>query len=160
MSFIEKVKNLWNKIVAWVKGATTVADDFISKYAPIAVSVINWIKEFNASPTADIIEAVLSNVGNKYGQVYVPMVRKWLEDNLPKIIDALNLASEVAEAQTVSEKLLVAREFISKLPEGLNATTWANLSALLANALADEKLSISEALAVIGYVYENFLNKQ
>jgi hypothetical protein len=160
MSIFEKVKNLWNKIVAWVKGATSVADDFITKYAPIAVSVINWIKDFNASSAADIIETILANVGNKYGKVYVPIVRKWLEENLPKIIDALNLANEVAEAKTASEKLLVAKDFISKLPEGLNATTWANLSALLANALADEKLSISEALAVIGYVYENFLNKQ
>lgn len=160
MSIFEKVKNLWNKIVAWVKGATTVADDFITKYAPIAVSVINWIKDFNASSTADIIETILANVSNKYGKAYVPMVRKWLEENLPKIIDALNLANEVAEAKTASEKLLVAKDFISKLPEGLNATTWANLSALLANALADEKLSISEALAVIGYVYENFLNKE
>ena len=159
MSFIEKVKNLWHKIVAWVKGATNAADNFITKYAPVAVSVINWIKEFNESATADIIETILANVANKYGQAYVPTVRKWLEENLPKIIDALNLANEVAEAKTVSEKLLVAKEFISKLPEGLNATTWANLSALLANALADEKLSISEALAVIGYVYENFLNK-
>ena len=160
MNIIEKVKNLWNKIVSWVKGTTSIADDFILKHAPVAVSVINWIKEFNSSSTADLIETILSNVSGKYGKAYVPKVRQWLEENLPKIIDALNLASKVAEADTVSEKILAAREAIWMLPEGLNATTWANLSALLANSLADEKISISEALAIIGYVYENCLNKQ
>jgi hypothetical protein len=30
---------------------------------------------------------------------------------------------------------------------------------MLANSLADNKLSISEALAIVAYVYENELNK-
>ena len=159
MSFIEKVKELWAKIVAWLKGAASKVDDFIIKYAPIAVTVINTIKEFNESAAGDIVEAVLATVASKYGGKYVPLVRKWMEENLPKIIDALNLASKVAESATLSEKIIAAQEAIKLLPEGVNATMWANLSALLANSLADEKLSISEALAIIGYIYENNLNK-
>lgn len=159
MSFIEKIKQLWSKIVAWIRGAAAKVDDFIIKYAPIAVTVVNSIKEFNESAAADVVEVILTNVSEKYGKKYVPLVRKWLENNLPIIIDALNLASKVAEGATLSEKIIAAQEAIKLLPEGLAATTWANLSALLANALADEKLSISEALAIIGYIYENNLNK-
>ena len=159
-SFIEKIKQLWAKIVTWIKGATSKVDDFIIKYAPIAVTVVNAIKEFNSSAAADIIEYVLAIVDKKYGGKYVGVVRKWLEENLPKIIDALNLASKVASGATLSEKIIAAQEAIKLLPENLNATIWANLSALLANSLADDgKLSISEALAIIGYVYENHLNK-
>lgn len=159
MSFIEKIKELWSKIVAWVRGASAKVDDFIIKYAPIAVSVVNTIKEFNDSAAADIVEVILTSVNEKYGKKYVPIVRKWLQTNLPKIIDALNLASAVAESATLSEKIVAAQAAIKLLPEGLAATTWANLSAILANALADEKLSISEALAIIAYIYENNLNK-
>ena len=159
MSFIEKIKQLWSKIVTWVRGTSAKVDDFIIKYAPIAVTVINAIKDFNDSMAGDIVEAVLTSVNEKYGKKYVPLVRKWLQNNLPKIIDALNLANKVAEGATLSEKILAAQEAIKLLPEGLAATTWANLSAILANALADEKLSISEALAIIGYIYENNLNK-
>lgn len=159
MSFIEKIKQLWSKIVAWIRGAAAKVDDFIIKYAPVAVTVVNSIKEFNESAAADVVEVILTNVSEKYGKKYVPLVRKWLENNLPIIIDALNLASKVAEGATLSEKIIAAQEAIKLLPEGLAATTWANLSALLANALADEKLSVSEALAIIGYIYENNLNK-
>lgn len=159
MSFIEKVKELWAKIVAWLKGAASKVDDFIIKYAPIAVTVVNTIKDFNDSAAGDIVEAVLTTVANKYGGKYVPLVRKWMEENLPKIIDALNLASKVAESATLSEKIIAAQEAIKLLPENVNATMWANLSALLANSLADEKLTISEALAIVGYIYENKLNK-
>ena len=160
MKLIEKIKELWSKVVAWVKGATSKVDDFIVKYAPIAITVVNGIKEFNGSATADIVEMLLKSVTDKYGKAYVPMVRKWLEENLPKIIDALHLANEVAESATLAEKILAAQKAIALLPENLNATTWTTLSTLLANSLADDgKLSLSEAFAIIGYVYENKLNK-
>ena len=160
MKFIEKIKELWAKIVAWVNGASSKVDDFIVKYAPIAVTVVNGIKDFNGSATADVVEMILSNVKDKYGNAIVPMVRKWLEVSLPKIIDALNLANEVAESATLAEKILAAQKAIALLPESLNATTWTTLSTLLANSLADDgKLSLSEAFAIICYVYENRLNK-
>lgn len=160
MKFIEKIKELWAKIVAWLKGASSKVDDFITKYAPIAVTVVNSIKEFNGSAAADIVEKILSDVKDKYGNAIVPQVRKWLEENLSKIIDALNLASEVAASATLAEKIIAAQKAIALLPEDLSSTTWATVATLLANSLADDgKLSISEALAIIGYVYENSLNK-
>lgn len=160
MKFFESIKTLWKKIVDWVKGVTNKVDDFVVKYAPIAVNIVNWIKEFNESSAADIIESILQKVDTKYGAKYVAVVRKWMEDNLPRIIDALGLASEVASCEKISDKIIAAQKAIKLLPESLNATMWTNLSALLANSLADDgKLSISEALAIVSYVYENNLNK-
>ena len=159
MKFVEKIKEIWAKIVAWVKGVTSVADDFILKYAPIAVTVVNVIKEFNESDTMDLIERVLNTVGSKYGAKYIPLVREWLEKNLPIVIDSLNLASGVAAGATIAEKIAAAREGIANLPIEIKATTWTSVASMLANSLADNKLSISEALAIVAYVYENELNK-
>lgn len=160
MKLIEKIKEFWAKVVAWVKGASSKVDDFVVKYAPIAITVVNGIKEFNGSATADVVEMIINSVADKYGKGYVAKVRKWLEENLPRIIDALHLANEVAESATLAEKILAAQKAIALLPENLNATTWTTLSTLLANSLADDgKLSLSEAFAIIGYVYENKLNK-
>ena len=159
MKFVEKIKEIWAKIVAWVKGVTSVADDFILKYAPIAVTVVNVIKEFNESDTMDLIERILNTVGSKYGAKYIPLVREWLEKNLPIVIDYLNLASGVAAGATLAEKIAAAREGIANLPIEIKATTWTSVASMLANSLADNKLSISEALAIVAYVYENELNK-
>jgi hypothetical protein len=159
MKFVEKIKEIWAKIVAWVKGVTSAADDFILKYAPIAVTVVNVIKEFNESDTMDLIERILNTVGSKYGAKYIPIVREWLEKNLPIVIDSLNLASGVAAGATIAEKIAAAREGIANLPIEIKATTWTSVASMLANSLADNKLSISEALAIVAYVYENELNK-
>lgn len=161
MKIFESIKNFWKKIVDWVKGVTSKTDAFLLKFGPIAVNVVNWIKEFNESSAADLVETILQKVDTKYGAKYVATVRKWLEENLPKIIDALGLAVEVASYEKLSDKIIAAQKAIQLLPESLNATTWATLSALLANSLADDgKLSISEALAIISYIYENHLNNK
>lgn len=159
MKLIEKIKELWAKIVAWVKGVSNSVDDFILKYAPIAVTVVNTIKEFNESSAMDIIETILNTVGSKYGAKYIPLVRAWLEKNLPVVIDSLNLASGVAAGATISEKIEAARDGIAKLPVEIKATTWTSVATMLANSLSDNKLSVSEALAIVAYVYENELNK-
>lgn len=157
--FIEKIKTLWAKIVAWVKGASDVVDDFILKYAPIAVTVVNAIKEFNESESADMVEHILNIVAANYGAKYIPLVRAWLEKNLPIVLDSLNLAQGVASAATLSEKIIAAQQGIAALPFEIMATTWTSIATMLANALADNKLSVSEALAIVAYVYENCLNK-
>lgn len=160
MKLVEKIKELWGKVTAWLKGASSKVDDFMLKYAPIAITVVNSIKDFNESSSADVVEMILASISGKYGKDYLPKIRKWLEENLPRILDALNLASEVAASATLAEKIIAAQKAIALLPENLNATTWTTLSTLLANSLADDgKLSISEAFAIIGYVYENKLNK-
>lgn len=159
MKFIEKIKELWAKIVAWVKGASNAVDNFILKYAPIAVTVVNVIKEFNESSTMDLVEEILNTVGSKYGAKYIPLVRAWLEKNLPIVIDSLNLAGNVAASATISEKIAAAREGIAKLPVEIKASIWTSIATMLADSLADNKLSISEAFAIIAYVYENGLNK-
>ena len=160
MKLVEKIKELWGKVTAWLKGASSKVDDFMLKYAPIAITVVNSIKDFNESSSADVVEMILASISGKYGKAYLPKIRKWLEENLPRILDALNLASEVAASATLAEKIIAAQKAIALLPENLNATTWTTLSTLLANSLADDgKLSISEAFAIIGYVYENNLNK-
>lgn len=159
MKFIEKIKELWAKIVAWVKGASNAVDNFILKYAPIAVTVVNVIKEFNESSTMDLVEEILNTVGSKYGAKYIPLVRAWLEKNLPIVIDSLNLAGNVAAGATISEKIAAAREGIAKIPVEIKASIWTSIATMLADSLADNKLSISEAFAIIAYVYENGLNK-
>lgn len=157
MKLIEKIKELWQKIVAWVKGASDKVDDFIIKYAPIAVSVINRIKEFNEN---DTVELILGMIASKYGTGYIYIVNAWLEKNLPIVVDSLNLAVEVAEEATLAEKIKAAQEGINKLPVEIKATIWTSVASMLANAIADDnKLSVSEAIAIVAYVYENNLNK-
>jgi len=162
----EKKENIWDKIkgffanvVKWIKGASQKSDKFITTYAPIGVDVLNWLKEFNSSDTADVVEAILTNVGKKYGAVFIPVVRTWLTKNLPKMIDALKLADAVAEKSNIQDKIIAGRDAILNMDSDLKASVLAGAATMLANSFEDDgKLSMSEISAIVAYVYANRTN--
>ena len=154
-----KIKGFFSNVVNWIKGASQKSDKFITTYAPISVDVLNWFKDFNASGTADIIEVILSNVGKKYGVVFIPVVRSWLTKNLPKIIDSLRLADAVAEKSNIQDKIIAGRDAIMAMDSDLKASVLAGVATMLANSFEDDgKLSMSEISAIIAYVYANRTN--
>ena len=62
MSIWTKIKDFSNKVGKWINGATEVTDAKISKYAPIAVDVLQSIKKFNDSSSADAVESIVESV--------------------------------------------------------------------------------------------------
>ena len=62
MTFTQKVKSFSAKVASWFKMTTEKSDELISKYAPIAVDVLQSIKMFNDSSSADAIESIVESV--------------------------------------------------------------------------------------------------
>ena len=80
----DKIKKINSSVWEWVKSVLTANDAFVKKYAPIAINVVNWIKEFNTSSNADMVESIIGMLFNKYGNSakarnIIALVRKWLE---------------------------------------------------------------------------------
>ena len=59
MKFTQKIKAFFPKVASWFKMTTEKSDELISKYAPIAVDVLQSIKKFNDSSSADAVEVSL-----------------------------------------------------------------------------------------------------
>mgnify|MGYP003496373662 CR=1 FL=1 len=159
-TFWDKIKGFFSNVVKWIKGVSQKSDKFITTYAPIAVDVLNWLKDFNASGTADVVETILTNVGKKYGVIFIPIVRTWLTKNLPKIIDSLKLADAIAEKATIQDKIIAGRDAIMVMDSDLKASVLAGVATMLANSFEDDgKLSMSEISAIVAYVYANRTNE-
>ena len=163
-SFWQRLKEAGNKLLSWVKGLFVKNDAFAKKYAPIAINVVNWIKNFNESEGADMVEVILTKLTGKYGKaagVFLPAVRTWLKKDLPMILDSLNLVNAVANADGVQAKAIVARDALNSMTDlDAKAEKWVKITRDLANYLAnDGRLSFNEAMAIIITVYETYSNE-
>ena len=69
MKFTQKIKAFFSKVASWFKMTTEKSDELISKYAPIAVDVLQKIKSFNDSAAADAAGEIISSVCGKYDMV-------------------------------------------------------------------------------------------
>ena len=162
----DKIKKVSSSVWEWIKSVVTANDAFVKKYAPIAINVVNWIKEFNTSSNADMVESIIGMLFNKYGNStkarnIIALVRKWLESELPKVLDGLKLADAVANETTVQGKAAAAQKAISELTDlDEKSTAWATVAKSLMNYISnDGKLSFYESMSVLGMVYELCLNK-
>lgn len=162
MKFTQKLKSFFQKVAAWFKVNSAKSDELINRYGSIAVDVVNGLKNFNDSPTADVIQDVSTTLLGKYGGAasgIITAVRKWLSKELPQIVDGLKIAVAVSKKQSVNDKLIAAREAIKALGVADKSYVYSELSAKLLVYLADGKIEIKEALQIVKYVYNNYINK-
>ena len=106
MKFTQKIKAFFSKVASWSKMTTEKSDELISKYAPIAVDVLQSIKKFNDSAAADAAGEIISSVCGKYDMVAsstMSLIRTWIRRRFPEIIAGLGIAIEVSKRATFSE---------------------------------------------------------
>lgn len=162
-NFFSNVKEAGEKFVAWLKSLFDKGDAFTVKYAPIAINVVNAIKDFNESDNADIVEAIVTKVGGKAGKIgaiAIPILRKWLKANLGEVLDGLGLTLAVAKEATVSEKAIAAKKYIESFEGKYKGAKWTGLSTMIADKLIDGKVDLSEAFAIIATMYNNYMNEE
>lgn len=162
MKFTQKIKAFFSKVASWFKMTTEKSDELISKFAPIAVDVLQSIKTFNESNSADAVESIVESVSGKYklGTTTVyKTVRWWIANRFPQIIDGMGIAIAVSKKSTTSEKMIAASNAIKALPYDLKSNVLSQLSADLAAYLEDGRLTIDEAIKLVKYVYDNYQNK-
>lgn len=155
------MKKLWS----WIKGLFSKVgnayDSLEEKAKPlvrIAVNVVQEIKTFNESGTADIITTIVTAAipGTK-DDIIVNATRTWLKKELPKIAIKLALVDSTINLKTTDEKL---KAIISALQLSENKGEKAlAFAAQLAVYLEDGKLSIEELTAAANDYYNTFVKK-
>ena len=164
------MKSLWNKlkeagdkVVSWFKKLLMKNSEMYKKYAPIAINIVNWMKDFNSSTDADLIEVICVKLMGKYGTVASPIItaaRAWMKAHLGEVLDSLRLGEAVANANTVEEKAKAAQAYIASMGVKESTYAWTELASKIADALSDGKFKPSEIVAIIVCVYETYKNDE
>lgn len=153
------------KIINWFKNLFKKADTAYDKLEEsakpivrIAVKVVQTIKTFNESPTADLIAVILGSIKpGEADDILISNVRKWLSKELPKLAIKLALVDTTINLKGPDAKL---KEIINALQlsenKGEKALAFASQLALF---LSDGKLTEDEIKTVVKDYYDKFVKK-
>lgn len=157
---MKKVKLFFAKMWAYLVSLFTKVDSLVDQYAPIAIRVVEGLKEVNESFKGDLIEFVLKKVipGDAEGPV-IDAVRKKLKEYLPKLILQLKLASTVSQIKDPNDQLIAIVKAINFSPDETKNMFYHGLSTMILEALSDGKLTWSEAVHISEYYYTNIFQK-
>lgn len=149
------MKKFFKKLIDYVKGKYIDLFDVFRKNSEVAVKVTETLKKIVESPVTDVItDLIPGDIDDKIHEklkVYVPVVAK-------KIAIAHGI---LQESENNSDAVSAIIEYL-KSPEvnvGVRASFWIMFSGELNKALSDDKITLSEAVALAQIIYTE-LNKK
>jgi len=159
MSIFKKIKMLFSKLTNWFAKMLTENDEIVKMVAPFAVNICNFVKEYNGNELVTALKELILSTGNIYLKSAVGVADILLTDeNMDKIITALNIADKAASTTNVADKLTIILDYIKSLETNKKAIAWTTLSAMIASDLSDGKLSWQELYSIVKGVYQTKSN--
>lgn len=156
---ILKIKMLWSVLTTWFASMLSKNDEIVKMVAPFAVNICNFVKEYNGSEVVSALRLFIESKGNTYLKSVIGLTDKLLTDeNMDKVIEALNIANKAASARTVADKINIILDYIKSLETDKRKIAWTTLSAMIASDLSDGKLSWQELYSIAQGIYEKKLN--
>lgn len=150
-----KIKSLFNKAAMWFSNLVDQNDALVKRVIPIAVKIVNEVKEFSKSDSAEFV-SVLFSIANSHLGVSYEKLRKVVDANADKVLTGFNIAIKAADAKDLNTKIKVICDYVAtldgKFEKGQLLTT---LAAMISADLSDGKLSFAELTSLVQYVYKN-----
>jgi hypothetical protein len=129
-------------------------DSLVKVAAPVAISVLNVIKEANASGATNLVGRICTMVGAKWGVPVAQAVDTWIKLNIDKVITGVGIANQAASTQDNNQKLLLVSRYIASLDIDVKSVKISQIAAMLAKDLDDSHLSLVEIVSIITALYK------
>lgn len=143
------LKKFFARFWAGIKKIFAGLDKQTKKLVPVAIEIVNKIKEIDATHIGDILTAIIP--GTVDDKIKVKL-REWL----PKVLVVLESANEAANIEDVNEKLKFILSQINVSPADKKKVFYRGLASLILEVIADGKVTWSESTALIVWYYDNY----
>jgi len=148
------LKSFLSKIVNFIAGIWNSANKEIKKIVPIAIDIVNAIKEVNESTTGDVLELIITKaIPSNLDDILVKKIRVKLKEYLPKIILALDLTKEIDNIGDENEQIKKILSLINLSDDDTKNKNYQAFSSLIIGCLSDGKLTWSESVVISEYYY-------
>ena len=153
---MKALKKLW----AWVAKVFNGLNAKTKLLVPIAINIVQAIKDFELSQSADFIEFVVTtaipgDADDKAVKKGRSIARVWL----PKILLELQLIDSIANESDLNTQLQAILSQLRLSSDETQNIVYHGLSSLIIEKLSDGELSWSDAVAISEYYYKNIIKK-
>ncbi|RVU01081.1 hypothetical protein EOD41_10730 [Mucilaginibacter limnophilus] len=144
---MKKLLKVLSGIVTWIKNLFAELPADLKKAVELGVIVTENLKLLIDSPVADVATALIpGNADDK--------VKDWLRANLPGILVKLKLIAAFNVHEPFEQIILRASKAIQDLDTDAKSAFLHNLAILIAKARADGKLTWSDGVYLLEWVYQ------
>ncbi len=154
------MKKLLKRVWAFIAGVFNRLEDETKKLVPVAINVVQGIKNVMDSPVDDVILTIIETaIPGEADDILIEKIKNVVKEWIPKILMDLKMVESIANIQDQNEQLkAILAQFKLSSDETKNIF-YHGLSCLILEKLADGELSWSDTIAINEYYYKNYVKK-
>jgi hypothetical protein len=144
MSLYSFLAKIWRS----VKGQFDGMPKDLKAAAHLGVVVTDNIKKILDSPVADVLTAIIPNDADV-------QIKCWLRVKIPEILSDMKLADSCSGTKDPSEVTACALKVMKELRPHIQSAVLHNLSVMIAQVVADGKLTWSSGVFILEWYYQH-----
>ena len=157
---MKKTKALFLKIKLFIVQLYSKADELIERIAPVAINVVEEIKNINETTTGDIIELIITKaIKGEADDLIIRNLRVKLKEKLPEVIEVMRLALNIAKVDDKNLQAKMVLDAINFSPDQVKNAHYHTFCSMLIESVSDGKLTWGESVIIAQYYYDNLYKK-
>jgi len=153
---MKKNKSLFLKIKLFIIQIWDKADELVERIAPIAINVVEQIKQVNESTAGDVIELIISKaIKGNADDLIIRQVREQLRKRLPEVLEIMRLSMNIAKVDDKNLQVKMILDAINMSPDAVKNAHYHTFCTLVLEKISDGNLTWGESVIIAQYYYDN-----
>ena len=153
---MKKLKVFFAKVELFIVQLYSKADELIERIAPVAINVVEQIKQVNDSTTGDIIELIISKaIKGVADDLIIRNLRAKLREKLPEVLEVMRTALNIAKVDDKNLQVKMILDAINMSPDAIKNAHYHTFCSMLLEKISDGKLTWGESVIIAQYYYDN-----
>ena len=154
------MKKILAKIKLWIISIYSKTDELIERIAPIAINVVEQIKQVNESTAGDVIELIISKaIKGNADDLIIRQVREQLRKRLPEVLEIMRLSMNIAKVDDKNLQVKMILDAINMSPDEIRNAYYHTFCVMILEKISDGKLTWSESVLLAEYYYNKIYIK-
>ena len=152
------MKKLLQRIWAFIEGLFSKLEKEVEKLVPVATNIVQGVKKVVESGTTDtILEVIKFTIPGNTDDKIIDKAMEIAKEYIPKIAVQLNIIESVTDIEDVNDQMIAVVNVLKNANADDQSDYWHELAAFILKALADGKITLGEAGAIVEYHYQNYV---
>ena len=153
---MKKLNVFFAKVKLFIVQLYSKADELIERIAPVAINVVEQIKQVNDSTTGDIIELIISKaIKGNADDIAIKAIREQLRKRLPEVLEIMRLSMNIAKVDDKNLQVKLILDAINMSPDAIKNAHYHTFCSMLLEKISDGKLTWGESVIIAQYYYDN-----
>lgn len=154
----KKMKKLLQRIWAFIEGLFSKLEKEVEKLVPVATNIVQGVKKVvESGTTGAILEVIKFTIPGNTDDKIIDKAMEIVKEYIPKIAKQLGIIDAITEIEDVNEQMIAVVNVLRDANDETQSDYWHELAAFILRALADGKITLGEAGAIVEYHYQNYV---